>query len=177
MGLGFAGLGASEARQVRQLELAWQPRFLIGKGLQKPTTVKNLIRILALVSGSVLCFAFLALEASAAEPEVSTHVATIKVPSGLSTSDVTSAVYGALLGREWLVKEKSDGKVVGYLKHRRNEAEVTFTFDNKSIDMSCWGYKISRSGEREEKELPKGWLKFLEKDLHKRLNQLSSQKL
>ena len=102
-------------------------------------------------------------------------VGTLDVPAGMTISQVKDSVVACVLGREWSVKEQSDGKVVGYLKHRSNEAEITFLFDEKQIKMSCWGYKIEKStGKREDPELPKGWINNLKKDITRRLNSASS---
>ncbi len=137
--------------------------------------MKQVLRSTLIVASCLIGLVSLASKASAAE-EVSQHVATITVPSGLSVSDVRDSLYAVLLGRDWMVKEKTDDKVVGYLKHRHNEAQVTFSFDDKKIDMSCWGYKITSSGEREKVELPRGWLKNLRSDLNKRFNKVYSEK-
>ncbi len=64
------------------------------------------------------------------------------------------------------MKEKTDDKVVGYLKHRGNEAELTLEVTPKAVILKCWGYKINKAGDRKGSELPNGWIKFVKKDLN-----------
>jgi hypothetical protein len=107
---------------------------------------------------------------SVARAETATHVETIALPANVDVKAVREAVVMSLMGRAWSVKEQDDSHAVGYLKHRGNEAEVTFTFDAKTIEISCWGYEIRKDGTRVKPELPAGWLNNLSKDIRKRLH-------
>lgn len=105
------------------------------------------------------------------------HFATIVVPSGLAAGDVQDAIVATLLGREWGVRSKADGQVVGYLRHRGNEATVTMTYDTSKVDIYCVGYEIDKStGAREKPDQPKNWLKYLQNDLMKNLNKAITHK-
>jgi hypothetical protein len=97
--------------------------------------------------------------------------ATVEVPSGLGANVVKDAIIAALAGREWGVKERTDSHVVGYLKHRSNEAKVTLVYTTEKVDIYCVGWAINKkTGERKEPEQPTGWLKRLQGDLTKNLN-------
>lgn len=97
--------------------------------------------------------------------------ATVEVPSGLTANEVKEAIIMTLAGREWGVKERTDTQVVGYLKHRSNEAKVTLIYTTEKVDIYCVGWAIKKStGERKGPEQPKGWLKYLQGDLTKKLN-------
>lgn len=103
--------------------------------------------------------------------------ATVPVPAGLSSGEVSDAIVATLMGRQWGVKSKSDGQVIGYLKHRSNEATVTMFYDTSKVDIYCVGYQIDKTtGTREKPEQPKGWLKNLQSDLTKRFNKAVTHK-
>lgn len=107
--------------------------------------------------------------ASAAD-DYGTLVATIPAPDGVSAGGIKNAIVSTLAGRLWTVTEKSEEKVVGYLKHRSNEATVTFLVKGDSIELYCAGYEINKNtGERKRPEQPTGWLNNLRKDLAKQL--------
>lgn len=115
--------------------------------------------------------------AFAADENLGAHAGTITVPSGLSKSDVKETLIYTLAGRSWSVKEKTDERVVGYLKHRSNEATVTFVYTESQVDLYCVGYEINKNtGERKRPEQPTGWLNNLKNDLNKKLNQATATK-
>jgi hypothetical protein len=109
--------------------------------------------------------------------ELGQQVGTIAVPAGISKTEVKDAIIAALSGRQWGVKSANDERVVGYLKHRSNEAKVTFVYSATNIEMYCVGWQISkRTGIREKPELPKGWLNNLRNDLTKHFNRAVTTK-
>jgi hypothetical protein len=76
-----------------------------------------------------------------------------------------------LAARQWNIREKADGRVAGYLKHRSNEATVTLVYDATKVDVYCVGWAIDKkTGERKKPEQPKGWLKNIQSDLTKVFN-------
>lgn len=96
---------------------------------------------------------------------------TVEVPSGLSAAAVQKAIVASLAGREWGIKDRTDTQVVGYLKHRSNEAKVTLVYSTEKVDIYCVGYAINKNtGERKKPEQPTGWLKYLKSDLTKQIN-------
>jgi hypothetical protein len=102
---------------------------------------------------------------------------TVTVPAKISSSEVQSTIAMVIASRGWELKAKEDGLIVGYLKHRSNEATVTLTYDATTISIFCVGYEINkRTGERKNPELPKGWLNYIKGDLIKKLNQLAATK-
>lgn len=112
-----------------------------------------------------------AFAATAAAEGKGEFINAVPVPEGLSESEVQSAIVATLLGRQWGVKSKADGVVVGYLKHRSNEATVTLTYDTSKVELYCVGYEINKkTGVRKNPELPKGWLKNIQADLTKNFN-------
>lgn len=95
----------------------------------------------------------------------------VAVPPGISKGDVQNAIVATLLGRQWGVTSKSDGRVVGYLKHRTHEATVTLIYTTTQVEVYCVGWLIDKStGARLHPEQPRGWLKNIRSDLTKRLN-------
>lgn len=118
-----------------------------------------------------------ALVARAADDNLGASAGNVSVPSGLSKADVKQAIILTLAGRSWSLKDKTDDKVVGYLKHRANEATVTFVYSESSVELYCIGYEVDKkTGERKRPEQPVGWLKFLRGDLTKQLTLASASK-
>lgn len=104
-------------------------------------------------------------------------VATVAVPSGFSSAEVQEAIVASLAGRQWGLKAREEGTVIGYLKHRSNEAKVTFKYDTSKVDLYCIGWQVhKKTGVREKPELPSGWLKNLQADLTKHFNRITTQK-
>lgn len=114
---------------------------------------------------------------AAEEAELGSHVGTIGVPEGLSKAEIKEAIVLTFAGRQWSIKERDDERVVGYLKHRSNEATVTVVYSAEKVDFYCVGYAINKNtGERRRPEIPEGWLKFLKGDLNKKLTAASALK-
>lgn len=140
-------------------------------------TALRLIRPAVLAVVFSLLFSLVASTAIADESELGEAVGTVAVPSGLSADEVKDAIVSALAGRQWGIKSKSDGRVVGYLKHRSNEATVTLVYDTSSIELYCVGWAINkRTGERKKPEQPRGWLKNIQADVTKILNRAITDK-
>jgi hypothetical protein len=101
----------------------------------------------------------------------------VVVPAKVSQSELHEAIIATLLGREWTIQSKKDGEVVGYLKHRSNEATVTLAYDTSRVQIFCVGYQINKkTGAREKPEQPTGWLKNIQSDLSKNLNRIAGLK-
>ncbi|MBM3854706.1 MAG: hypothetical protein FJ399_16395 [Verrucomicrobia bacterium] len=127
-----------------------------------------------LVAALALCCA----RAQAAESsDLGQSAGVITVPTGLSKAQIRDAIVAAFAGRQWGVTSKTDDRVVGYLKHRSNEATVTMIFDEQRVEMYCVGWQVHKTtGAREKPEQPKGWLNNLRADLTKHLNRTTSSK-
>ena len=109
---------------------------------------------------------------AADEPDIGPVVFTVAVPHDkVSLKQAHDAVVRAALGREWTVKDDHEKKVVIHLLHRKNEATVTFLITDESIEAHCVGYAVDKAGNREKPEQPTGWLKYLERDITKAINQ------
>lgn len=105
-----------------------------------------------------------------AQEEATTPIGSLPVPAGLSAEDISKCVAQSFNERSWTIRERSDERVVGYLKQRANEAEIVVTINEDSVDLECWGYSINkRTGERKRPELPNGWINFLKKSITKNL--------
>ena len=105
--------------------------------------------------------------AAASTPAVAPD-APIAVPSGYKKADVQQVILDALMKRHWVIKDKSDGKVVGYLNHSSVEATVTFTYDEKEITIACEAYVVDKStGAHKEAAQPDRWLRYLRMDINK----------
>lgn len=114
---------------------------------------------------------------TAATTELGEAAGSLPVPAGISRATVQDAIVRALLGRQWEVQSKSDERVVGYLKHRSNEATLTFIYSEAKVDLFCVGYQINKkTGVREKPEQPKGWLNFIRTDLGKILGRSAATK-
>jgi hypothetical protein len=95
----------------------------------------------------------------------------VPVPAGLTASQVQNAIIMALNHRGWTVNSRADDRVVGYLKHRSNEATLTLIYTTGTIELYCEGWQIDkRTGVREKPEQPRGWLKYIKEDLVRDLN-------
>ena len=101
----------------------------------------------------------------------------VSVPSGLSRAQVQTAAEQALIGRQWEVKSKADDRVVGYLKHRSNEATLSLVLTDKQVEIFCVGWQINKkTGVREKPEQPTGWIKYIKGDLTKIMARASGTK-
>ena len=101
----------------------------------------------------------------------------VAIPSGLSRAQVQTAAEQALIGRQWDVKSKSDERVVGYLKHRSNEATLTLVLTDKQVEIFCVGWQVNKTtGVREKPEQPTGWIKYIKGDLTKILTRAAGAK-
>jgi hypothetical protein len=85
-------------------------------------------------------------------------LATIAVPSGLTAAQVQQVVVRALVGRRWVIQDKTENKVVAHHAQGRNAATLTITSDDKVIDIRGTG--VSRKG-----GFPTRWVDILKKDL------------
>ena len=140
----------------------------------------NSVSLLSNVRSLVLAFAMaagiFASPALAAE-DIGQSVASIPVPAGLSSADVQEAIVMTLAGRQWGIKSREADRVVGYLKHRSNEATVTLIYSTTQVELFCVGWQIDkRTGARQKPEQPRGWLKNIQVDLTKNLNRAVTQK-
>lgn len=120
--------------------------------------------------GWVLCLAFGPLQAVAEGPGVLAFK--VDVPAGrLSAAEVREVVLRASIGRAWEVKVDADRRIVIYLNQRKNEATVTYEYDESVVTAYCEGYATNGKGVRKGPEQPTGWLSFLRKDITKGLNE------
>lgn len=128
------------------------------------------LRFLSAMAAMLLSLSFVS--AASASDDMGQHFTTIGVPSGLNEEAVKDVLIRALAGRQWTLKAKDGDRVVGYLKHRRNEAQVTFVYDASQIQVFCKGWQIDKNtGARQKPEQPAGWLKFLQKDINRMLTE------
>lgn len=137
------------------------------------------VRAFILLAALVLPLALITSAKAGVEdiPGTGELVATVQVPSGFSESEVQEAAVATLLGRQWGVKSKDGGRVIAYLKHRSNEAKVTLVYDTAKVEIYCVGWQIDKkTGAREKPELPKGWIKYIQQDLTKHFNRITTQK-
>jgi hypothetical protein len=146
------------------------------------TRLINLLPLMSCFRRSLLLVAGLfslglVAQSRAADTNLGMPAGSVAVPTGLSKSDVQQAIIATLAGRGWSIQEKNGEKVVGYLKHRSNEATVTLLFDDKKVDLFCVGYEIDKStGVHKKPEMPNGWLGNIRTDLNKRMNQATAKK-
>lgn len=127
--------------------------------------MKELVRSILLIAAFTGILA-VAIPCTAAEEDVGQHVGSVVVPPGFSAKEVQDAIVFALGVRRWSLREKTDGRVVGHLIQRGNEAILTLKFDSSRIEMFCEGWKIdSETGARRRRDLPRGWIKNVKEDV------------
>jgi hypothetical protein len=98
------------------------------------------------------------------------QVGMVPVKSGVTLAKVQDLIAVTLTGREWDVKEKANGHVVGHIKHRSNEAVLTLVYDADYIKIYCEGWKIDKkTGSHLKSQLPEDWIQNIRNDLSKRL--------
>jgi hypothetical protein len=107
---------------------------------------------------------------AAAATELGEAAGSISVPGTRSEAEIQDVVVRALVGRQWEVVSKGPDRVVGYLKHRGNEATLTIVYSTAKIDLFCVGWKIDKAGVRQKPEQPKGWLNYIKADISKILS-------
>lgn len=106
--------------------------------------------------------------AAAAEDDVGQSAGYVVVPTGITTTEVQDAIVMALGGRGWGIKSNNDDRVVAYLKHRGNEAQLTLVYSTSKIDIFCLGWEINKhTGARGKPEIPRGWIKNIQSDITK----------
>lgn len=101
---------------------------------------------------------------------------TLYVPDGATREDCKEVVAYSLAARGWTVRERTDERVIGYLKHRGNEAIATFILRDDTIEFYCLGYAIDKNGNRKKPEQPRGWIGNLTRDINKRLGMRAATK-
>jgi hypothetical protein len=82
----------------------------------------------------------------------------IAVPDGLTAAQVQQVVVRALVGRRWIIQDKTEGKVVAHYEHGKNAATLTITSDEKMIE-------IRGAGQARKGGFPTRWLDYLKKDI------------
>ncbi|HVS51597.1 MAG TPA: hypothetical protein VHD62_04520 [Opitutaceae bacterium] len=113
----------------------------------------------------------------AVDNELGESVGTVALPANVTPTEVKDAIVKAFTGREWGIKSQGSARVVGYLKHRSNEAQLTLVFDAQKVELFCLGWQIDKkTGAREKPELPKGWIGNIKSDLTKILNRITTTK-
>ena len=118
-----------------------------------------------------------AVSSIAADDNIGQAVGSVVIPAGISASQVKDTIIRAFTGREWGIKSEAEDRVVGYLKHRSNEAQLTLIFDHQKIDLFCLGWQINKkTGEREKPELPTGWINNIKSDITKLFNRAVTTK-
>ena len=114
--------------------------------------------------------ALLAIHASAAAPAAVELAFTIDLPpNGAPLAEIGRTLVAVSSARTWTVKEKSDGKIVVQLIHRKIDATVTYVFTEQKIQAYCESYQVDSSGKRGKPEQPTRWLKYLQDDLRRLL--------
>jgi hypothetical protein len=122
-------------------------------------------------------FAFLGSTVFAADSELGQAAGSVPIPTGVSRAATQAAIEQTLLGRQWDVTSKTDGQVVGHIKHRSNEATLTLIYSDTKVDLFCVGWQIDKkTGTREKPEQPTGWLKYIRSDLAKKLSRAAEVK-
>ena len=97
---------------------------------------------------------------------------TFTLPAQISAARTQEVIVRALTHRQWTVKSKADGQVVGYLRNGSKEATATFTYTAEKIDLLCTGWKINKTtGEQIKPEKPERWAKYLREDIVKYLGE------
>ena len=97
--------------------------------------------------------------ARAADENIGANVASITVSSKLTTADVESAIQQALIGRKWIVRDKTSGQIVAHYERGKNTATLTIRYDSTKIDIYAVGQ--ARGG-----GVPMNWVNFLTKDIN-----------
>ncbi len=96
----------------------------------------------------------------------------VSIPSTLSPKEVEEVMTLTLRSRGWTVVQQSPQEVVGKLDHRSFDAKTTLKVDGNLIKILSDSYFKGEGGKREP-GIPKGWLENLQKDLQRRLGELS----
>lgn len=143
---------------------------MVGKALIKMTKRYTLSRtFLATLFALVVSGGFLRAQTPEMEDEdIGELFDTVLVPAGMTKEEIRDTLADTFLRREWTVQQKTDRRVIGYIKHGGNEAITTMIFGGESVKIYCKGWEIDRRGERRRPEVPKRWLAYLRKDLDKR---------
>lgn len=128
--------------------------------------------------------AAVALSLGAASPAVAAEgedfgipAGSVVVPDGLLPNEVQDAIVMTLARRHWIIKEKGDNRVVGYLRVRSTEATVTLIYRASKVELYCVGWDIDKkTGERKRPDQPTGWLSNIKTDLTKSLSRVTVNK-
>ena len=138
---------------------------------------RNSLRCAFMATAFFLSLFAVTVRAAAADDDIGQSAGYVVVPSGTSATEVQDAIVMALGGRGWGVKSNAGDRVVAYLKHRSNEAQLTLVYSTSKIDIFCLGWEINKNtGARGKPEIPKGWIKNLQSDITKTLSRTVTNK-
>jgi len=138
---------------------------------------RNSLRCAFLATTFVVSLFAMTVRAAAADDDAGQSAGYVVVPSGTTVTEVQDAIVMALSGRGWGIKSNAGDRVVGYLKHRSNEAQLTLVYSTSKIDIFCLGWEINKNtGARGKPEIPKGWIKNLQSDITKTLSRTVTNK-
>jgi hypothetical protein len=98
-----------------------------------------------------------------------TLVQTITLPEKLSPAKVREAIVRSAMGRKWTIVKADDTRVQLRLADDGIEANLVALIEPAAIKIFSDSYRINREGERRGSLVPERWLKYLTRDIEKRL--------
>lgn len=107
-----------------------------------------------------------------AEQDYGNLVITVPIAGELQADNVKRLIVATVVGREWRVVSSEDNKVVANLVHRRYDSTLTFIYTDSVIRVYSYSYQIDRNQRRLRRDDPKGWIRNIERDLHRRMAEL-----
>lgn len=107
------------------------------------------------------------------EPVLDNPVGTIAIPTGIDREGALNTCTSAAIGRGWKVVSKEDNLIKINLKHRSWNATMYFVVEDETIEMYSDTYVVNkRTGERDKKKDPDGWIKNLKKDIESHFDKI-----
>jgi hypothetical protein len=96
-------------------------------------------------------------------------VKTIRAPEELTPAEVREVIVRCALGRKWSIARADDTRVAVRLVDDGIEANLTLLIERAAIRIFSDSYRINREGERRSALVPERWLKYLTRDIERRL--------
>jgi hypothetical protein len=92
---------------------------------------------------------------------------TVAIPGEVTNERAIKVAESVLIGREWVVVEKSDDAITGKLRHRRFDATVNIRIENRNLVLYSDSTYLEPQTNATRPAVPYGWLENLQEDIQK----------
>jgi hypothetical protein len=101
------------------------------------------------------------------DEDYNAHPLMVALPDGMDNAAAIKAAERALIGRGWVIVNKSDGQISGKLIHRRFDATVNIKIENRNLVLYSDSTYLDPQTNEIRPAVPYGWLENLQEDTRK----------